>query len=202
MIQGGRGGGDGSCPGGKSGRRSKVILHYAVGRGSGKGTFKQNVPPSFVKKTSNYKYKLLCVCHMIEVGGWVVFIMVPRTCQFSFLIMASREIQRQISAVWRFFIILKTCYCSFYHFFQSLSIKKGCLNPEKPYSKILASKMLELLESTEQLGVGPSVHPTEGRQSNKPGQGRRRSRPDAPLIHQAPEADRGRDCGRRSQLHT
>jgi hypothetical protein len=29
---------------------------------------------------------------------------------------------------------------------------------------------------------GPSVHPTEGRQSNKPGQGRRRSRPDAPLI--------------------
>ena len=30
---------------------------------------------------------------------------------------------------------------------------------------------------------GPSVHPTEGRQSNKPGQGRRRSRPDAPMIH-------------------
>jgi hypothetical protein len=30
---------------------------------------------------------------------------------------------------------------------------------------------------------GPSVHPTEGRQSNKPGQGRRRSQPDAPLIH-------------------
>jgi hypothetical protein len=30
---------------------------------------------------------------------------------------------------------------------------------------------------------GPSVHPTEGRQSNKPGQGGRRSRPDAPLIH-------------------
>jgi hypothetical protein len=30
---------------------------------------------------------------------------------------------------------------------------------------------------------GPSVHPTEGRQSNKPGQGRRQSRPDAPLIH-------------------
>ncbi len=27
---------------------------------------------------------------------------------------------------------------------------------------------------------GPSVHPTEGRKSNKPGQGRRRSRPDAP----------------------
>ncbi len=37
---------------------------------------------------------------------------------------------------------------------------------------------------------GPSVHPTEGRQSNKPGQGRRRSRPDAPLIHWVPEADR------------
>ncbi len=36
---------------------------------------------------------------------------------------------------------------------------------------------------------GLSVHPTEGRQSNKPGQGRRRSRPDAPLIHQTPEAD-------------
>ena len=35
----------------------------------------------------------------------------------------------------------------------------------------------------------PSVHPTEGRQSNKPGQGRRRSRADAPLIHKAPEAD-------------
>ncbi len=30
---------------------------------------------------------------------------------------------------------------------------------------------------------GPSVHPIEGNQSNKPGQGRRRSRPDAPLIH-------------------
>ncbi len=30
---------------------------------------------------------------------------------------------------------------------------------------------------------GPSVHPTEGRQFNKPGQGRRRSRPDTPLIH-------------------
>jgi hypothetical protein len=30
---------------------------------------------------------------------------------------------------------------------------------------------------------GPSLHSTEGRQSNKPGQGRRRSRPDAPLIH-------------------
>jgi hypothetical protein len=30
---------------------------------------------------------------------------------------------------------------------------------------------------------GPSMHPTEGRQSNKPGQGRRRSRPDAPMIH-------------------
>ncbi len=30
---------------------------------------------------------------------------------------------------------------------------------------------------------GPSVHLTEGRQSNKPGQGRRGSRPDAPLIH-------------------
>ena len=30
---------------------------------------------------------------------------------------------------------------------------------------------------------GPSMLPTEGRQSNKPGQGRRRSRPDAPLIH-------------------
>ncbi len=30
---------------------------------------------------------------------------------------------------------------------------------------------------------GPSVHPTEGPQSNKPGQRRRRSRPDAPLIH-------------------
>jgi hypothetical protein len=30
---------------------------------------------------------------------------------------------------------------------------------------------------------GPSVHPTEGRQFNKTGQGRRRSRPDAPLIH-------------------
>ncbi len=30
---------------------------------------------------------------------------------------------------------------------------------------------------------GPSVHPTEGCQSNKPGQGRRRSRPNAPLIH-------------------
>jgi hypothetical protein len=29
---------------------------------------------------------------------------------------------------------------------------------------------------------GPSVHQTEGRQINKPGQGRRRSRPDAPLI--------------------
>ncbi len=30
---------------------------------------------------------------------------------------------------------------------------------------------------------GPSVHPKEGRQSNKPGQGRRRNRPDPPLIH-------------------
>ncbi len=30
---------------------------------------------------------------------------------------------------------------------------------------------------------GPSVHLTEGPQSYKPGQGRRRSRPDAPLIH-------------------
>ncbi len=30
---------------------------------------------------------------------------------------------------------------------------------------------------------GSSVHPTEGRESNKLGQGRRRSRPDAPLIH-------------------
>ena len=29
---------------------------------------------------------------------------------------------------------------------------------------------------------GLSVHPTEGRQSNKPGQGRRQSRPDVPLI--------------------
>jgi hypothetical protein len=48
---------------------------------------------------------------------------------------------------------------------------------------------------------GPSVHPTEGRQSNKPGQERRRSRPDAPLIHKAPEADRGRDSGRRSEFH-
>ena len=48
---------------------------------------------------------------------------------------------------------------------------------------------------------GPSVHPTEGRQLNKPGQGRRRSRPDAPLIHKAPEADRGRDSGRRSEFH-
>jgi hypothetical protein len=48
---------------------------------------------------------------------------------------------------------------------------------------------------------GPSVHPTEGRQPNKPGQGRRRSRPDAPLIHKAPEADRGRDSGRRSEFH-
>jgi hypothetical protein len=36
---------------------------------------------------------------------------------------------------------------------------------------------------------GPIVHPTEGRQSNKPGQGRRPSRPDGPLIHKAPEAD-------------
>jgi hypothetical protein len=45
---------------------------------------------------------------------------------------------------------------------------------------------------------GPSVHPTEGRQSNKPGQGRRPSQPDAPLIHQVPEANRGRDSGRRS----
>jgi hypothetical protein len=35
---------------------------------------------------------------------------------------------------------------------------------------------------------GPSVHPTEGRQSNKPGQGRRQSRPDASLIHYVPEA--------------
>ncbi len=48
---------------------------------------------------------------------------------------------------------------------------------------------------------GPSVHPTEGRQSNKPGQGRRRSPPDAPLIHQVPEADRGSDSGRRSKFH-
>ncbi len=47
---------------------------------------------------------------------------------------------------------------------------------------------------------GPSVHLTEGRQSNKPGQRRRQSRPDAPLIHQAPEADRGRDSGRRSAV--
>ncbi len=47
---------------------------------------------------------------------------------------------------------------------------------------------------------GPSVHPTEGRQSNKPGQGSRRSRPDVPLIHKAPEADRGRDSGRRSAV--
>jgi hypothetical protein len=30
---------------------------------------------------------------------------------------------------------------------------------------------------------GLSVHPMEGRQSNKHGQGRRRSQPDAPLIH-------------------
>ncbi len=30
---------------------------------------------------------------------------------------------------------------------------------------------------------GLSVHKTEGRQPNKPGQGRRRSLPDAPLIH-------------------
>jgi hypothetical protein len=30
---------------------------------------------------------------------------------------------------------------------------------------------------------GPSVHPTEGRQFNKPGQGHRWCRPDAPLIH-------------------
>jgi hypothetical protein len=30
---------------------------------------------------------------------------------------------------------------------------------------------------------GPSMHPTEGRQSNKRGQGHRRSRQDAPLIH-------------------
>jgi hypothetical protein len=30
---------------------------------------------------------------------------------------------------------------------------------------------------------GPSMHPTEGCQSNKPGQGHRRSRPDAPLIN-------------------
>ncbi len=30
---------------------------------------------------------------------------------------------------------------------------------------------------------GPSVHPTEGRQSNKPGQGHRRSLPDVPMIH-------------------
>ncbi len=44
---------------------------------------------------------------------------------------------------------------------------------------------------------GPSVHPTEGRQSNKPGQGRRRSRPDAQLIHEAPEAD-----GARSRVGT
>ncbi len=36
---------------------------------------------------------------------------------------------------------------------------------------------------------GPSVHPTEGCQSNKPGQGRIRSRPDAPLIHYVLEAD-------------
>jgi hypothetical protein len=36
---------------------------------------------------------------------------------------------------------------------------------------------------------GPSVHPTKGCQSNKPGQGRRRSRPDAQLIHLVPEAD-------------
>ncbi len=48
---------------------------------------------------------------------------------------------------------------------------------------------------------GPSVHPTEGRQSNKPGQGRRRSWPDAQMIHQAPEVDRGRDSSRRSQFH-
>jgi hypothetical protein len=48
---------------------------------------------------------------------------------------------------------------------------------------------------------GPSTHPTEGRQPNKPGQGRRRSLPDAPLIHKAPEADRGRDSGRRSEFH-
>ncbi len=40
---------------------------------------------------------------------------------------------------------------------------------------------------------GPSVHPTEGRQSNKPGQGRS----DAPLIHWAPEAD-----GARSRVGT
>ncbi len=33
------------------------------------------------------------------------------------------------------------------------------------------------------------MHPPEGRQSNKPGQGRRRSRPDAALIHQVPKAD-------------
>ncbi len=49
---------------------------------------------------------------------------------------------------------------------------------------------------------GLSVHRTEGCQSNpKPGQGRRRSRPDAPLIHLVTEANRGRDSGRRSKFH-
>ncbi len=48
---------------------------------------------------------------------------------------------------------------------------------------------------------GPSVHPTEGRQSNKPGQGHRRSRPDAPLIHYRCRRPTGPGSGHISQGH-
>jgi hypothetical protein len=46
---------------------------------------------------------------------------------------------------------------------------------------------------------GPSVHPTEGRQSNKPGQGRRRSRPDVPRCRRPTEQV---SCFMRSRVGT